>query len=232
MKYYLRLLSLPLTLLVTFITLFALWKIFDLPSAEILVEKIGKFFDSYGLIVFYVSALIEGMLLFGGYFPGVFVIFVSVLSADSLGEAILRVSIGTLGLMTAHTVNYLLGKYGWYKLLVKFGLKSSIENAKNNISNKGIWAIFGSYWLPSIASLADTAAGILQMPFKKFILSSITASIIWNSIVGTIVYLTGVKILVIATSGGITELLIQLSIVVIWSAILLIADFYKKVNKI
>jgi len=228
MKYYLRLLSLPLSFLGLFISLFIVWKIFDLPSAEILIEKIGVFFDSYGLIVFFISALIEGMLLFGGYFPGVFVIFVSVLSASSPEEALMRITIGTLGLITAHIINYFLGRYGWYKLLVKFGLKSQIENAKEKIIKNGQLAIFGSYWLPSIASLTDTASGILHMPFKKFITASITASIIWNLTVGFIVYTSGTKILVLATSGGTTELLIQLSIVIIWSVVLLISDFYKK----
>lgn len=227
MKYYLKLLSLPLSFLGIFVSLFIIWEIFNLPPAEILIEKIGTFFDSYGLVVFFVSALIEGMILFGGYFPGVFVIFVSVLSASSISEALLRISIGTLGLMVAHIANYFLGKYGWYKLLVKFGLKSSVENEKQKVERRGVWAIFGSYWLPSVAALTDTASGILQMPFKIFVIASISSSAFWNLLVGFIVYFSGTKILIVA-SGGKVELLIQLSIVIIWSTILLIIDYYKR----
>ena len=228
MRYYLKLLSLPLTLLVGFISLFIIWRVFELPPAETIIEHLNVWFNSYGLIIFFISAFIEGILFFGGYFPGVFIIFVSVLSANSLPEALLRISITTIGLTFAHMVNYTLGRYGWYKLLVRFGLRGPIEDAKDKLIKRGTIAIFASYWLPSISTLTDTAAGILRMSFKKFIYSSISASIFWNLLVGLIVYFVGEKILVIATSGGITELLIQLSIVVIWSTILLTLDFYKK----
>ena len=70
MKYYLKLLSLPLYFLILFISLFVIWNIFDLPSAEVLSQHIEFYFDKFGLIVLLISAFIEGMLLFGGYFPG------------------------------------------------------------------------------------------------------------------------------------------------------------------
>jgi membrane protein DedA with SNARE-associated domain len=228
MKYYLKLLSLPLTLLVGFISLFIIWRVFELPPAEVIIERINVLFESYGLIIFFVSAFIEGILLFGGYFPGVFIIFVSVVSASSLSEALIRMSISTAGLLCAHSLNYVLGKYGWYRLLVRFGLRSPIEDAKTRLLKRGTLAIFASYWLPSISTLTDTAAGILQMPFRKFISASLLASIFWNLLVGLIVYFVGEKILIIATSGGTTELSIQLSIVIIWASILLILDFQKK----
>jgi len=228
MKHYLKLLSLPLSLLAGFISLFIIWKVFELPPAEVIIKQINVLFDSYGLIIFFISAFIEGILFVGGYFPGVFIIFVSVISASSFPEALLRISISTIGLTFAHMTNYALGKYGWYRLLLKFGLKGPIEDAKIKILKRGSIAIFASYWLPSVATLTDTAAGILHMPFKKFIYSSVAASIFWNLLVGLIVYFVGEKILIVATSGGITELLIQLSIVAIWAIILLILDFKKR----
>lgn len=227
MKYYLKLLSLPLSLLISFIFVFIIWRVFSLPSTETLISIIGVFFQKYGVIVILVSACIEGMLLFGGYFPGVFVIFISVVTSESLSEAIFRISIGTAGLIIAHIINYFLGKYGWHKLFEKFGLKSSIESKKSNLVKNGAFAIFGSYWLPSMSALTDTAAGILLMPFKKFLLFSITASIFWNFLVGFIVYYMGNKALIFATSGSITELLIDFSIIFIWVVILLIIDLKK-----
>ncbi len=228
MKYYLKLLSLPLSLLATFLSLFIAWRLFDLPSTEILTEHINTWFDSYGLIIIFISACIEGMLLFGGYFPGVFIIFVSVASANSLSDALIRICIGTLGLMCAHLANYILGKYGWHKLLIKFGLKASIKESKEKLLKHGSSAIFGSYWLPSMSALTDTAAGILNMPFRKFFITSFTAVLFWNFLVGIIVYSIGSDALTIVTSGGMTELMIQLSIVAIWCIILLILDFRKK----
>ncbi len=227
MRYYLKLLSLPFSLLLLFISLFIIWNIFNLPSAEILSEYIGIWFDKFGLIVLLVSAFIEGTLLFGGYFPGVFVIFISVVSANSVLEATVRVAVGTLGLFLAHNTNYFLGKYGWYRLLAKFGLNSSIKESQEKIIKYGPTAFFTSYWMPSIGALTDTAAGILHMPFKKFISYSVSAVIFWDLLVGLIVYFLGEKALVAVTSGGTTELLIQFAVVAIWIFILLIFDFHK-----
>jgi len=228
MKYYLKLLSLPFSLLLLFISLNIAWRIFDLPPAEILAQQIEGWFRTYGLIVLFVSAFIEGVLLFGGYFPGVFVIFISIVLSPSIPVAILRVAIGTLGLYLAHLFNFVLGKYGWYKLLSKFGLKQSIQQAQDNVLNHGALAIFTSYWLPSIGTLTDTAAGIMHMPFKKFALISALSVIFWDAVVGVIVYSVGPSSLSIVSSGGITELIIQFSIVLIWMVILLSFDFAKR----
>jgi len=214
--------------LVTFISMFLIWKIFSLPNAEVITTYLNRLFNTYGLVIILVSALVEGLLLFGGYFPGVFIIFVSVVTASTFTEALLRIAIGTIGLVLGHIANYALGRYGWYKLLVKFGLKNSIDEMQKKLVKKESFAIFASYWLPKVGALTDTAAGILRMPFRKFLSASIMASIFWNFLVGIIVYFIGERALVMVTSGGITELIIQLAVIAVWMAILFILDFYKR----
>jgi membrane protein DedA with SNARE-associated domain len=228
MKHYLKLFSIPLSVLVTFISMYIIWNVFNLPPAEVLTVQLNDWFHLYGPIVILGSAFIEGILLIGGYFPGVFIIFVSVVTATSLSEALTRIVFGTIGLILAHIVNYVLGRYGWYKLLVKFGLGKSIEEMQNKLLKKGTLAIFASYWLPKLSALTDTAAGILHMPFKKFVISSILASIFWNFLVGIVVFFIGHKAVVVVTSGGTTELIIQVLIVFVWMTILLIFDYYKR----
>lgn len=228
MKYYLKLLSIPLSLLFVFVSLFLIWKIFDLPETEILLFYIDAWFNKYGLSILFISALIEGMLLFGGYFPGVFVIFVSVVLANSVPEAALRVFVGTTGLLIAHIANYFLGKYGWYKLLARYGLAEPIKESQEKITKYGPIAIFTSYWMPSIGALTDTAAGILQMSFRRFIIYSLVSLIFWDTLVGVVVYLLGKDALIAVSSGGATELFIQLAIVAVWILILLFFDFKKR----
>jgi len=227
-KYYLRLFTLPLSLLLIFLSLNLLWNIFSLPPADVLLEKVRGWFELYGLPVLFLSAILEGVLIVGGYFPGIFVIFVSVLLARSPLEAVIAVAVGTLGLLLAHALNYALGKHGWYRLLVKFGAQSSLEESKGKLEQRGGWAIFGSYWLPSLGALMDTAAGILQMPFRQFFRYSLQSSIFWNTLVGTTVYLLGEKALAITGSGGRTDIIIQISIVLVWIFILFALDLRKK----
>lgn len=228
MKYYLKLFAIPLSVFVTFVSMFFIWNIFELPSSEIIIKHLNQWFNAYGLIVILISSFIEGIILLGGYFPGVFIIFVSVVTADSIQEALLRISICTIGLVFGHIVNYALGKYGWHKILVRFGLKNSINEMQKKLLKKETSAIFASYWLPKVGALTDTAAGILGMPFKKFVLSSVFASIFWNFLVGIIVYFIGEKALVMVTSGGGLELTIQITVVLVWIIILFIFDFLKR----
>jgi membrane protein DedA with SNARE-associated domain len=227
-KYYLKLLYLPLSLFVISISLVLIWNLFNLPPLDVLLTKVKYWFDLYGLPLLFVSAILEGMLLVCGYFPGLFVIFVSVILADSPFEAITAVIVGTLGLIVAHSINYILGKYGWYQLLVKFGLKTSIEESRDNLISKGHWTIWSSYWLPSMSALTDTAAGIIHMPFRKFIFHSTFASFAWNSFVGIIVYLIGEPALYVVGVGGNSDLVVPITAVVIWSAALLVIDYWKK----
>lgn len=112
MKHYIKLLSVPLLLLALSLSLRIVWDIFNLPPAEELAEIARQWFELYGLPVLFVSAIFEGMLLVGGYFPGVFVIFLGVILTDSPLEAVAVVSAVTAGLFIAHLINYGLGKYG------------------------------------------------------------------------------------------------------------------------
>lgn len=227
MRYYLKLLSLPLLFIALFTSLFVLWEVFDLPPAEELSLLLRGYFEKYGLSVLFLSSIVEGMLLVGNYFPGVFVIFLGVIVAQNIPEAIIAVSVVTAGLLVAHIANYALGKYGWYRLLVKFGLKAAIEKAQEDLLKRGPLAILSSYWLPSVGALTDTAAGILQMPFKKFLAYSVASTIFWDSIAGTLVY--SFKDVALQTSTpGTGGMFIMYGLLGGWALILLVLDFYRR----
>ena len=185
---------------------------------------IKTWFEQYGYPVVFVSAMVEGMLLVGGYFPGIFIVFIGVILAESPAQAIAIVAVGTTGLFIAHLINYAMGKYGWYRLFIKFGLRSTLEQAQNKLLRRGGKAIFWSYWLPSMAAFTDTAAGVLHMPFRKFVIASLAGVIFWDSLVGIIVYLLKDDALSIVSPGGTMDFIIQLSIVAVWIMILLIID--------
>ena len=184
--------ALPFTFLVIFLSLYLIWKVLDLPSETELVLISQKYFDKYGLIFIFISAIIEGLLLLGWYYPGSMVIFLGVILA---GENILKatevVSVVTVGLYIAYFINFFLGKYGWYRLLLAFGLKESLENAQSNLSKHGIKGIFLSYWHPNLAALTSTAAGILRFSLRQYLFYSAVAVIGWNIFWGALVYFLG-----------------------------------------
>lgn len=227
LKHYLKLLALPITLLLIVLALNLTWELFDLPSPIELKNIIEYWFNLYGFPIIFLSSLVEGMLLVGGYFPGTFVIFLGVILAQSVKQAALVVLVVSLGLMVAHVFNYFLGKYGWYTLLVKFGLKGAIEEAQGKLSKRGPIAIFASYWMPNLAALTDTAAGILRISFKTFINYSVVATIFWNTLAGIGVYFVGDRALAIVVPGsGRTGILIFG--VALWAVLIIIADYLER----
>jgi membrane-associated protein len=228
-KHYFKLLGLPLFFLALFVTLNLVWKVFSIPPAPVLAEMLRGWFDLFGLPILFLSSIVEGALLLGNYFPGVFVIFVGVILARSVGEAAVAVSVASLGLMVAHVINYVLGKYGWHTLLLKLGMKSAVESAKTKLEKRGPLAILLSYWMPNLGAFTDTAAGIIRLPFRTFITYSIVSTIFWNTVVGTVVYLVGDAALSIASPSEVRSTIFY-SVLAVWVIALLLLDYWERKN--
>jgi len=223
LKGYLKLLIIPTTLFVIYLTMILLWKIFLFPSPEELVIIIQDYFDKYGLIVVFFSALIEGVLLLGQYFPGGFIIFLGVITAaGNILKASKVVLIVSLAFFIAYNINYFMGKYGWYKLFVKFGLKKPIDNSKIKLNKHGLKVILLSYWDTSIASITATAAGILNFPLLKFNFYSIIGILIWNTFWGVLVFKLGEEALKLTGLKYITVVFI------IWITGIIIFEFIRR----
>lgn len=220
-KEILKLLSIPLVLLGFYLLMYVAYEFLGLPSDDQLLVIIKEWFAKYGLLIVFVGALIEGFLLLGQYFPGGFIIFLGVISAGKdIPRASLVVAIVCVSFFIAYTLNYLLGKYGWYKLLIKFGLGESIEKSKEKLVKQGLNAIFFSYWEPNLASLTATAAGVLQVSLKKFSLYSGVGIILWNIFWGTLVYLLGESALKIM---GLKYVLVIFSV---WICIIILKKYF------
>lgn len=216
---FLKLVSIPLLLLAAYFLMYFIWQIFNLPESDDLIVIVKSWFQDYGLWIVFVSALIEGVLLFGNYFPGGIVIFLGVISADGdVERTVWVVFLVCLALFFAYLINYMLGKYGWYKLLIKFGMKESIEKQKEKLGKHQFSAIMGSYWFPNLASITSTAAGILKLPIKKFLFHSAIGVLIWNTFWGILVASLGEKAL------DMISLKLALLILGIWIAVILIKN--------
>jgi membrane protein DedA with SNARE-associated domain len=220
LKNFIKLFSVPLILLAIYLSVYMVWKLLDLPSDAELVVIVKNWFATYGLWIVFVGALIEGFLLLGQYFPGGFIIFLGVISAGKhIPRAAEVVSIVCLAFFISYTLNYWVGKYGWYRLLIKFGLKQSLEHAKEKLEKQGLNAVILSYWEPNLASITATAAGILQIPLRKFQIYSAVGIIVWNIFWGVLVYSLGENALKIV---GFKYIIV---IFLIWVAVILIKHY-------
>lgn len=187
---------LPLSVLGVLMIIYLGFRFFGMPPKEDLLNMASELFNRYGLIILLVSSIIEGLVLIGWYYPGSLVIFLGViLAGHDLTKIFFTVGTISIGLFFAYVINFFLGKYGWYRLLLRFGLKEALDDARERVQKHGLKAIFLSYWQPNLGALVATSAGILNLSFKKFFFYSIFATLLWNSFWATLVYFIGDKAL-------------------------------------
>ncbi len=179
------------------VVLYAVWGLFVLPPRDTLIDLMKDFIAEYGYLVVFVGAFLESLLLIGWYVPGSLVILLSVILAPTPEAAALSVVIVMLGLWSGYVLDFFLGKYGWYKLLVAFGIKQYIEEAQAKLTRYGVIAIFSSFWSPGLASFTSTAAGVLQYQVFKFLATSAIAVALWGVFWGSAFYFLGERALVL-----------------------------------
>ena len=92
------------------------------------------------------------------------IIFALVLAGPDPARVALVAATAGFGLFCAYVTNFFAGKYGWYRLLLAFGLREPLDNAQKRLTRYGLSAIFTTYWQANLASCISTAAGILQFP--------------------------------------------------------------------
>lgn len=220
-KDILALLILPIIVIGAYLIVYIIWRMLNLPTNEAAASLIMEKFSQYGLWLVFIGALLEGFLVVGQYFPGGAIIFLGVISAGTdIPRAATVVAVVFLAFAISYTLNYLLGKYGWYRLFLKFGFSSSIETAKQKLIKQDVAAIFFSYWDPNLASLTATAAGVLQIPLRHFETISLPCIVFWNTFWGIFVYQLG------PAAFKIMGLKYVLTIFVVWCLVILLKHYW------
>lgn len=188
----LKIIALPLGVLGVFALLYAVWVALDLPPEQTIIEIARGYLDRYGVAIVLLCAYIEGLLLIGWYFPGTLVVIFAFVVAGPDAARVAQVAAAAgLGLFAAYVTNFCVGKYGWYRLLLAFGLREPLDNAQRRLTRYGLSAIIMTYWQANLASCISTAAGILQFPVGRFVAISFLAEAFWISFWATLIFFLG-----------------------------------------
>jgi membrane protein DedA with SNARE-associated domain len=177
----------PLFLFCVALTLHITWNLLDLPHPTESTEFLTKYFLTYGYATALIGAFLEGLFMVGWYFPGSLIIFLAVILAPTPLQAVISIAFVTLGLFVSYVVNFFLGKYGWYRLLLFIGLENYLKESQERLRTYGARAILVTYFNPGLAAFTSTAAGTLQFPLAIFLTTSAVALIFWNSAWGILV---------------------------------------------
>lgn len=166
------------------------------PDPQTFIESLKDLYSTYGYFLILFSAIMEAMIILGMYIPGSTVILLgAILAKTGVISFPLVFIFGTLGLLIGYSIDYLLGRFGWYHVLSKFGLEKVLLEAEKKLKEQNKKAIFLSFFMPSTASLLSTSAGILKMPYKKFILLALIFQSIWGLFWGNLAYFFGLPVL-------------------------------------
>jgi membrane protein DedA with SNARE-associated domain len=217
MRRALKIIAFPLVVLAIFGLLYLIWLALDLPPEDTMVRIAKDYLDRHGILIVFIAAYLEGLLLIGWYFPGTLVIILALVLAgpDPVRVAQVAATAG-IGLFAAYVTNFYAGKYGWYRLLLAFGLREPLENAQRRLNKYGLSAIFTTYWQANLASCISTAAGILQFPAARFVAYSFVAEALWVTFWATLIFFLGKAALSLA---GFRMILL---LILIWIAVRLI----------
>lgn len=166
------------------------YRLLGLPSANefILIMQTG--FENFGLLFLLVGLMLEGLFVFGLYFPGSAIAIMAVITLGrTYYDVFLIILVGVLAMIAITTVNYLLGKYGYYKVLEKLGAKGSIERMGNRFrkNEKGVIFLFSSS--PNSLAICSIYAGIVRAHFITYMTWVGICLFFWISLVSGLVFI-------------------------------------------
>ncbi len=196
LKGFIKFASFPIGMFLLLFIGSSIWHSLGLPTFDETIAYAKSMYQVHGYLVVFIAALLEGTLFLNWYLPGSVVIIVGTVFAIDGGQSVLITAmLVCLGLFITSIVNYLLGKYGWYKILLRFGLGAEIDKIQRRIEKYGLLIMIISYAHPHTGSLVSTSAGILRMKAKTFILYTAVSYVIWACVWTTVAYAVGPQFL-------------------------------------
>lgn len=185
---------------VILLALAGVYHLLGLPSSSEFISLAQTYYGTYGYGVVFVAALIEGLLLINWYLPGSAVAVIGVVLADGDPvRTVLTVALIILAFFITNIINYGLGRFGWYQLLLKFGLAEPLKTTQARLAKGAASAIFLSFIHPNISAVVATSAGMLRVPFGHFLILSLVGLLFWGTFWGVIVAYFGSHILELGT---------------------------------
>ena len=219
-------LAFPVIFLISIIVLFAVWNVIGLPTNQELVGVARHYFEIYGYPVLLISAIIESIPIIYIYFPGSSVILLAA-AMSRQGTMNLWGVVFTVaaGIIITYIANYWIGYYGLHKAFIRFGLKDSVESTRTSLEKHGDKWLWLTYGHPNFGALTSLTCGITKYSFKRFLVYSFIATVLWCGFWGVVCYFSSGAIIKIVTLRWLFFLLIVA--LIIWKVIVEVRKFKK-----
>ncbi|MFI1657046.1 DedA family protein [Streptomyces sp. NPDC020472] len=153
------------------------------------------------IAVYVLVAVVIGLESLGIPLPGEIVLVSSALLASQHGDINPYVlgACATAGAIVGDSIGYAIGRKGGRPLLAWLGGKfpkhfseANIGLAENSFQKWGMWAVFFGRFIALLRIFAGPLAGVLHMPYWKFLIANVLGGILWAGGTTAVVYSVGV----------------------------------------
>ncbi|QNP62176.1 DedA family protein [Streptomyces genisteinicus] len=178
--------------------------------------------------IYLLVGVVIGLESLGIPLPGEIVLVSSALLASQHGDIDPWVlgACATAGAIVGDSVGYAIGRRGGRPLLGMLGARfprhfgpAQIAMAERSFQKWGMWAVFFGRFVALLRIFAGPLAGVLRMPYWKFLVANVLGGILWAGGTTAVVYSVGVVAeawlkrfswlgLVLAVLVGVTSMLV------------------------
>lgn len=173
----------------------------------------GKhFYAEWGLPFIFLTSIIEGILFVNWYFPGSFAVITGALFSRGIVPVWIFIAVVFCGFSLGFFVDYLLGRYGFYRLFIRFQFfRNRLVSAQRALEKWAPVAFLIWYIHPQTGNFVATAAGIVRYSLPKFLFLSSFAGLFWITLWVGLVYMFGGVVLELIESYGYLVLMFALA---------------------
>ncbi|MGW1726024.1 DedA family protein [Streptomyces sp. NPDC002306] len=178
--------------------------------------------------VYAVVALVIGLESLGIPLPGeIVLVSAALLSSQHTGvNPVVLGACASAGAVIGDSIGYAIGRKGGRPLLAWLGRKfprhfgeGHIATAERSFEKWGMWAVFFGRFVALLRIFAGPLAGVLRMPYWKFLIANVLGGIAWAGGTTAVIYYVGLVAedwlkrfsylgLVLAALIGVTSMLV------------------------
>ncbi len=158
------------------------------------LETIQELASQYGYLAVFIGILLENL---GIPLPGETITIVGGFLAGS-GELDYWIVLGSaaLGAFIGGVLGYFVGKYGGWQLILSvskvFRIQEvQLEEIKTKFSENAVKAVFFGRFIALIRIFTSPMAGVVEMPFGKFLAVNLAGAITWASAITALAFFVG-----------------------------------------
>lgn len=151
--------------------------------------------------VYLLVGVVIGLESLGIPLPGEIVLVSSALLASQHGEIdpVILGACATTGAIVGDSIGYAIGRKGGKPLLTWLGGKfpkhfgpHHVATAERAFERWGMWAVFFGRFVALLRIFAGPLAGVLRMPYWKFLTANVLGGIVWAGGTTAVIYYVGI----------------------------------------